>query len=98
MPGVTLRPLRRALSNPPPFFDRDPEAVTSLRHGSMEVPMARKSTLLFGGLLAAALAPVTVGMLPLGGHATTSAATLASAHAGHAGHAAAAPVPSGDDP
>jgi hypothetical protein len=60
--------------------------------------MARKSTLLFGGLLAAALAPVTVGMLPLGGHATTSAATLASAHAGHAGHAAAAPVPSGDDP
>lgn len=58
--------------------------------------MVRKSTLLFGGLLATALAPVTVGMLPLGGHATTSAATLAAAHAGH--HAAAAPVPSGDDP
>jgi hypothetical protein len=61
----------------------------------MEVRMLRPSTLLFGGLLATALAPVTVGMLPLGSAATTTGHPVA-AHAGH--HALAAPVPSGDDP
>lgn len=57
--------------------------------------MLGKSTILFGGLLATALTPVAMGLLPIGSPARTPVYPVA-AHAGH--HVAAAPVPSGDDP
>jgi hypothetical protein len=59
--------------------------------------MVRKSTLFFSGLLATALSPLAVGLLPIGSSAKTGSLAVAAAHAGH-NPAAAATVPSGDDP